>query len=123
MPEAILHHYQLSPYSEKIRLALGRDSGLDAASQADADDRGVSPDADPSTRRGVLLRHPSDPACHRGAWVVQEPLSGGPGRSGEGPLLVDREEFVHERGMPDDRQYGGQAAARVDRRAPAALRR
>ncbi len=23
MPEAILHHYQLSPYSEKIRLALG----------------------------------------------------------------------------------------------------
>ena len=23
MPETILHHYQLSPYSEKIRLALG----------------------------------------------------------------------------------------------------
>src|SRR5580693_4543183 len=23
MPEIILHHYQLSPYSEKIRLALG----------------------------------------------------------------------------------------------------
>ena len=26
MPEVILHHYELSPYAEKIRLALGRKS-------------------------------------------------------------------------------------------------
>src|SRR6266852_5650351 len=104
-------------------LALGRDSGLDAASEADADDRRLSPDADPSTRRGILLRYPSDPAGHRGAWFVKEPLSSAPRRNDEGPLLVDREEFVHERGVPDDRQHGWQAASGPDRRASAALRR
>src|SRR6202165_5729652 len=106
-----------------VELALGRDSGLDAASQADADDRRLSPGADPPSRRGILLRYPSDPACPRGAWFVKEPLSNGPGRNGEGPLLVDREKFVHERSVPDDRQYGWQAASGADRRASAALRR
>src|SRR6202163_2759867 len=106
-----------------VELALGRDSGLDAAPEADPDDRRLSPDADPANRRGILLRYSSNPECHRGAWFVKEPLSSAPGRNGESPLLVDREELVHERGVPDHRQYGWQAAAGADRRAPAAVRR
>src|ERR1700738_2732345 len=106
-----------------VELALGRDSGLDAASEADADDRRLSPDADPTNWRGTLLLSPSDPACHRGAWFVKEPLSSAPRRNGEGPLLLDREEFVHERGVPDDRQYDWQAASGTDRRASADVRR
>jgi len=56
MPEVILHHYQLSPYSEKIRLALGlKDQSwrsveipVDAAPKTDADDgRLPGPTADP----------------------------------------------------------------------------
>src|ERR1700709_1607996 len=77
-----------------VELALGRDSGLDAASKTDADDRRLSPDADSANRRGILLRYPSDPARHRAAWFVEQSLSGGPGRNGERAVLVDREELV-----------------------------
>src|ERR1700736_5683855 len=110
-------------WAQGVELALGRDSSLDAAPEADADDRRLSPDADPASRRGILLRSPFDPPCHRGAWFVKEPLSSGPGRNGEGPLLVDREEFVHERGVPDDRQYDWQTASGTERRASARVRR
>ena len=57
MSTVMLHHYPLSPYSEKIRLALGlmqlpgirlEIPGMDAASQAHPNDRRISTDADPS---------------------------------------------------------------------------
>ena len=66
--------------------------------------------ADPSDRRGVLLRHAADSARHRRAQFLEQPLSGGPGRDDKGILLVDRKELIHERSVPDDRQYGRQAA-------------
>src|SRR6202140_2119246 len=98
-------------------LALGRRSGLDATPDADAHDRWVSSDPDPSDRRGLLLRHAADSARHRRAQFLEQPLPGGPGRDGEGILLVDREELIHERSVSDDRQYGGQAASGTARRA------
>jgi len=59
MSQVILHHYPLSPYSEKIRhrpgsqgrkLELRRNSGMDAAPQAHTDDRRLSANSDPSGR-------------------------------------------------------------------------
>jgi hypothetical protein len=63
MSQVILHHYQLSPYSEKTRLALGlkglelalgRDPDMDAASQADTDDGRLSTNSN-SPSRGRFL--------------------------------------------------------------------
>ena len=63
----ILHHFDESPFSEKIRLIfglkkiavdLGPDHADHAAPRSDADDRRLSPHAGDADRRRHLLRHP-----------------------------------------------------------------
>src|SRR5580658_2478984 len=63
----ILHHYDTSPYSEKVRLGLGL-KGLAWASveipviMPDGADRGLSQDAGSANRRRHLLRQSTDHA-------------------------------------------------------------
>ena len=65
MTEIILHHYDMSPYSEKVRLGLGlkaprlgvgRDPRHHAETRSDGADRGLSQGARAANRRRHLLR-------------------------------------------------------------------
>jgi hypothetical protein len=124
MPEFILHHCPLSPYSEKIRLALG----LKGVSWKSVEipvwaprpkltpmTGGYRRNADPADRGGVLLRHAPHRPRRGGAGLVGRTLSEGPGRPCQGARLVDREGLVLQCGVSHHRQHAGIAAG-TDRR-------
>ena len=59
MTDIILHHYETSPYSEKVRLGLGLGIGGNprhAKTRPDGADRRLPQDARVADRRGHLLR-------------------------------------------------------------------
>ena len=80
----ILHHFDESPFSEKIRLIfglqedrvdLGADHADHAAARSDADDRRLSPHAGDADRRRHLLRHPMHHARAGAALSGTEPVA------------------------------------------------
>src|SRR5262249_4026319 len=92
-------------------LALGRNPGMDTASQAHPDDGWLSAHSHSSDRSGVLLRHTAHCSGHREAGRLAAALSKGTERSRQGFRLVDREGLLHERRMPHGRQHGGKNPA------------
>ena len=129
MPEIILHHYPLSPYSEKIRLALGL--------------KGVSwnsveipvwtprPKLTPMTggyRRTPILQIGAEFYCDtlhilravEGLSSSGVPLSKRAGGACQSHGLVDREGIVLQCGLSDDRQHA-RIAAGADRRTASAV--
>src|SRR5882757_2585029 len=93
------------PGSQGRKLELSRYSGMDAAPQADADDRRLSANSDSSSRGGVLLRHASHSPSHRRTGLFGLALSEKPGRSCKSSWLVDREGLLHECRLSHDRQH------------------
>src|SRR3984893_2343172 len=93
------------PGAQGLKLELSRYSGMDAAPQADADDRRLSANADPSSWGGVLLRYASHSPSHRRIGLFGHALSKGPGRSCKSSWLVDREGLLHECRLSHDRQH------------------
>jgi len=133
MPETILHHYQLSPYYGEIRLALGL-KGLSWALRLKIPVWTPRPKLTPMTggyRRTPILQIGAEFYCDtllilrviEELGSSEEPFILRARRNGEGAVLVDREELVHERGLPDDRNMAGKAASGADQRASAAVRR
>src|SRR5216683_3834385 len=108
------------PGSQGRKLELCRYSGMDAAPQADADDRRLSANSDPSSRGGVLLRYASHSPSHRRIGLFGLALSERSGRSCKGSWLVDRERLLHECRVSHDRQHG-RAPSRACRGTTSAL--
>ena len=98
MPEIILHHYPLSPYSEKIRLALG----LKGISWKSVEIPVWTPRPKLTPMTGGYRRTPILQVDAEFIWLA---LSQRPGSACKGAGLVDREGFLHERRVPDDRQH------------------
>jgi len=115
MTDIILHHYDTSPYSEKVRLGFGL-KGLAWASvelpqimpkpNLTAADGWLSQDAGSADWRGHLLRQPIDHARTRTPVPHSELLSGR-SRCGRRACLVGREDHV-----PTRRQHRLRQAAR-----------
>src|SRR6516165_8565081 len=100
MTDIILHHYDTSPYAEKVRTGLGL-KGLAWASvelsrhhaetESDGADGRLSQDAGSADWRGHLLRQPVDHARTRAPVPHSELLSRRAGRSRRA-CLVGRED-------------------------------
>ena len=132
MSAIILHHYPLSPYSEKARLAMGL-KGL-SWNSVEIPVWTPRPKLTPMTggyRRTPILQIGAEFYCDTllilagagQAGDYRQPVSEPSGGPGQGIRLVDREGLVHECRVPDARQPRRQAAAGADRRAPPLLRR
>src|SRR6266853_196146 len=98
------------PGSQGRKLELCRYSGMDAAPQADADDRRLSANSDPSSRGGVLLRYAAHSPSHRRIGLFGVALSERSRRSCKSSWLVDREGLLHECRLSHDRQHAWTAS-------------
>ena len=129
MSQVILHHYPLSPYSEKIRLALGV-AGI-SWNSVEIPVWTPRPKLTPMTggyRRTPILQVGAEFYCelvahsssHRTVGNARFALPEGSGRCRKSSWLVDRKGLFHECRLSHYRQHAG-APTRAHRRTPTAL--
>ena len=130
MTDIILHHYEISPYSEKVRLglglkglawAIGRDPRHHAETRSDGADRRLSQDARAANRRRHLLRQSTDHA-RAGAPISEPELLSGRSRRGGCACVVGGKDDVQPGGRNRFRQEAGRVARGVSRRPRQILR-